>query len=231
MELAYIQEGLFRMGSENVRIGADPVHSVQITQAFWLGMYEVTQKEYEALTGTNPSRFQGDVNPVEMVSWNDAVAFCKTLTDRERNAGRLPEGYEYRLPSEAEWEYAARGGANGSDTEYSGPNTQEELAWHLDNYGDRTHPVAAGKQNALGLYGMSGNVWEWCLDWYDKAYYESSAASDPVGPQTGSLRVCRGGLCFLTFDGFCPAACRDPDPPTNVDDFLGFRVALGPSLR
>ena len=231
MELTYVEEGFVRMGSENLVNRASPVHRVQITQAFWIGTCEVTQKQYEALTGENPSRFPGDTNPVETVDWNDAVAFCKMLTERERDAERLPEGFEYRLPSEAEWEYAARGGARSSDVDAFESDPKRDLQWHLKNYGDQTHPVNAGKRNALGLYGMSGNVWEWCLDWYDDTYYGRSPAADPVGPQTGSLRVCRGGIQPFIYDGFSPAAYRDPDPPTNVDDFLGFRVVLGPSLR
>jgi len=185
MDLVWVEAGSFAMGTavgfgrtiarilETVTFGRidlggyddhdyeRPVRTVEITNGFWMGKTEVTQAQYEALTGNNPSTFKGANLPVETVSWRDAVKYCELLTDRERRAGRLPEGYVYRLPTEAEWEYAARGGRQGRDTIYSGSDTVGEVAWYDGNSGRRTHPVGTKAANELGLHDSEGNeVWE-----------------------------------------------------------------------
>jgi formylglycine-generating enzyme required for sulfatase activity len=231
LELVYVEKGSFQMGSANVTNLAYPVHPVRITRSFWMGKYEVTQKQYKELAGTNPSQYKGDTKPVERVTWHEAVAFCEALTEREQHAKRLPEGYKYRLPTEAEWEHAARGGKKGGDANYVGPHPYQLIKWHFDNYHSKAHPVGAGRKNTLGLYEMSGNVWEWCLDWHVEAPYETGPATDPLGPPMGKARITKGGLHIYAFDGFSPAAYRDPIPPKLRDEFLGFRVVLAPRLR
>jgi formylglycine-generating enzyme required for sulfatase activity len=227
LELVHVAPGLFRMGSEDGHSDSDeqPVHEVRITRPFWLGKCEVTQAEHEKLMGENPSHFEGARNPVEQVSWNDAVAFCRKMTERERAAGRLPSGYEYRLPTEAEWEYAARGGPKSKGFTYSGSNDVGDVAWYDRNSDKKTHAVGQKKPNELGLCDMSGNVYEWCGDWLGG--YPSGTAADPPGAGTGSFRVDRGGSWILSAR-FCRSASRNWLTPTVSYDYLGFRVALAP---
>jgi formylglycine-generating enzyme required for sulfatase activity len=223
MEMVYVEPGSFQMGSDSGDSDEKPVHTVRISRAFWMGKYEVTQSQYQALTGTNPSSFKGLSLPVESVSWNDAVAFCRTLTDRERKAGRLPQGYAYRLPTEAEWEYAARGGSKSRGFEYAGSGSFDEVAWHSGNSGSKTHPAGQKKPNELGLYDMSGNVWEWCHDSHDAGYYAKSPASDPTGVLSGGLRVLRGGSWYF-LPWFCRSSYRHLISPVSSANSRGFRV-------
>ncbi len=227
LEFVYVAPGSFQMGSKNGGSEEKPVHAVRISRGFWLGKYEVTQAEYEAVVGTNPSSFKGARNPVETVSWNDASAFCAKLTERERAAGRLPAGYEYRLPTEAEWEYAARGGAASKGYTYAGSNNVDEVAWYDKNSGNATHPVGKLKANEVGLYDMSGNVWEWCLDWYDGEYYGRSPNVDPANTQAASNRVDRGGG-WSNVARCVRSAYRDWLGPGGTDYILGFRACLAP---
>jgi len=192
-----------------------------------MGTYEVTQQQYQSIMGDNPSYIKGASNPVEEVSWNDAVSFCEKLTDRERQASHLPEGYAYRLPTEAEWEYAARGGNRRRDTEFAGSNTIADIAWYHENGGGKTHPVGQKQANELGLYDMSGNVYEWCHDWYGS--YLSGSQTDPAGPVTGQSRVNRGGS-WANFSHLCRVALRSAYTPTRPFYNLGFRVVLAPSV-
>ena len=222
LALVPIKPGSFMMGSlldEKKR-----QHKVTLTKAYWLGKYEVTQGEYERVVGKNPSHFKGAKLPVEDVSWSDAEAFCAKLTDRERKAGRLPAGHEYRLPTEAEWEYACRA---GTQTAYSFGDDAGKLgdyAWYCDNSGTKTHEVGQKKPNTWSLYDMHGNVWEWCLDWFGD--YPAGAVTDPVGPRTGSFRVRRGGSWY-DFPWLCRAAyLRRGYAPASSGYGLGFRVAL-----
>jgi formylglycine-generating enzyme required for sulfatase activity len=161
------------------------------------------------------------------VSWNDASAFCAKLTERERAAGRLPAGYEYRLPTEAEWEYAARGGAASKGYTYAGSNNVDEVAWYDKNSGNATHPVGKLKANEVGLYDMSGNVWEWCLDWYDGEYYGRSPNTDPANTSAASYRVFRGGS-WGSGARNVRSARRYGDRPGRTISLLGFRACLAP---
>jgi formylglycine-generating enzyme required for sulfatase activity len=197
---AWIAAGTFTMGSSSTELDRasdeDPRAQVTISRGFWMSKYETTQEEYQSVMGSNPSFYKGDARrPVERVSWLDATAFCSKLTARELEAGRLPTGYAYRLPTEAEWEYACRAGSQtrfeyGDDPNY---NLLDEYAWHD---GITTHPVGLKRPNAWGLYDMHGNVFEWCSDWYGN--YPGGTLTDPLGPKTGSARVIRGGGSLST---------------------------------
>jgi formylglycine-generating enzyme required for sulfatase activity len=162
-------------------------HMVTLTQGFWLSDHEVTQGEFEAVMGSNPSWHKGDSNrPVEKVTWESAVLYCQKLTERDRAAGRNTSQQEYRLPTEAEWEYAARAGTTGSRY-----GNLDEIGWHSGNSGLGPHPVKQKSPNAWGLYDMIGNVWEWCSDRWDD--YPTGSAIDPSGPIAGTSHVFRGG--------------------------------------
>ena len=224
-----VSSGSFQMGAREGQKDEMPVHTVVLSRDFWIGKYEVTQAEYGHLIATNPSTFKDSLNPVEGISWKAAVAFCAKLTDRERKAGHLPPEYEYRLPTEAEWEYAARGGGKSQDFDYSGSNDAMEVAWHEAN-SEKTHPVGGKRANELGLHDMSGNVWEWCGDWYASDYYGRSRTADPKGVASGSGRVFRGGG-FSDFADVCCTTNRFSSGPSYANFFLGFRVVLAPHLQ
>jgi formylglycine-generating enzyme len=170
----------------------------------------------------------GETHPVVGVSWHNARALCAWLTDKERQAGRLPADYEYRLPTEAQWEYAARGGSQSQGYGFSGSNSIDEVAWYAINSGDHTHPVAQKRGNELGLFDMSGNVWEWCWDWYGT--YASGPATDPAGPATGTTRVFRGGS-WIYLSPYCRMAFRHNNTPTLASSSIGFRVVLAPPVQ
>ena len=223
MFLMPVAAGSFQMGSESGGADEKPVRTVRITEDFWMGKTEVTQAEYRKVTGKSPSNFKGDDLPVEAVGWNDAVAFCDELTRRERTAGLLPQGYVYRLPTEAEWEYAARGGSKSKDFTYVGGNDINAVGWFYGNSENKTHPVGQKAPNELGLYDMSGNVWEWCHDWYGA--YSTSSVSDPKGPGNGLYRVNRGG-CWFFVSTFCRSVGRYRSEPSVTGSNLGFRVVL-----
>ena len=194
---------------------------------FLLGVYEVTQEQYEKVMGANPSKFQGSQNPVEMVSWDDAVEFCQKLSElpQEKVAGHV-----YRLPTEAEWEFACRA---ETATKFSFGDDESQLgecAWFQDNSGSKTHPVGKKKPNAWGLYDMHGNGWEWCQDWYGYGEYASVAVTDPTGASTGSNRVFRGG-CWNNPAGYCRSSNRCRAYPSLRDYYRGFRVAMVPSSQ
>jgi formylglycine-generating enzyme required for sulfatase activity len=230
MKLVLVPKGTFMMGSpesEEGRQKDETQHEVTISKDYYLGVYEVTQAQYEKVMGKNPSSFPvakvGNENadlPVENVSWDDAVEFCKKLSDlpEEKKAGR-----EYRLPTEAEWEYACRA---GSKTAYAFDDEEgllPEYGWFSRNSSRRTHTVGLLEPNAWGLYDMHGNVWEWCSDRYGD--YPKGAVSDPSGPKEGSYRVFRGGGWSLGA-AFCRSACRDGLAPSIRINVIGFRVAL-----
>ena len=186
MEMVYVKGGCYQMGDSFYEGGSEekPVHGVCVDD-FYLGKYEVTQGQWKKIMGGNPSHFSkcGDNCPVEMVNWNDAQEFISRL-NKGTGAGK------YRLPTEAEWEYAARSG--GKREKHSSGDVYDG-AWYFASSGNETHPVGTKAPNGLGIYDMSGNVWEWTNDWYEGDYYSHSARKNPAGPSTGDLRVLRGG--------------------------------------
>ncbi|MDR1343397.1 MAG: formylglycine-generating enzyme family protein [Prevotellaceae bacterium] len=217
-EMVLVQGGTFEMGCTNEQ-GSDcaddvqPVHSVTLSN-FYIGKYEVTQAQWEALMDSNPSNFRGGNLPVETVSWDDAQKFIERL-----NAAT---GKQYRLPTEAEWEYAARGGSKSKGYQYSGSSSVEEVAWFSDNSEGATHPVGAKRPNELGIYDMSGNVWEWCYDRYGS--YPASAQHNPAGASSGSYRVFRGGS--WAYDAsYCPVFDRGGNSSGDRGYSFGFRLA------
>jgi formylglycine-generating enzyme required for sulfatase activity len=215
MEFVPIATGSFMMGSD-VDSDEKPAHRVTLTQPYWMVKTEVTQAQYERVMGVNPSNFKGAQNPVDTVSWNNAVEFCRKLTAQERQAGRLPEGYEYTLPTEAQWEYACRAGTTG---DYAGD--RDSMGWYDDNSEKTTHLVGQKQPNAWGLYDMHGNVYEWCSDWYGD--YPSGSVTDPRGATSGSYRVLRSGSWFF-FDSACRSANRNCTTPEYADKGqFGFR--------
>ena len=215
-----VEAGTFTMGAtpEQEKPSGDekPAHQVTISKDFYIGETEVTQDLWQAVMGSNPSRFRGSSNPVEEVSWNDCQEFISRL-----NAAT---GQRFRLPTEAEWEFAARGGNKSRGYQYSGSNNIFEVAWYEDNSGSKPHPVKTKQPNELGIYDMSGNVWEWCLDWHKRGYYKKSPSTDPAGPDSGSGRVNRGGS--WSFDAsYCRVASRFGIVPPGYK-FSGLRLAL-----
>jgi len=220
LELVWIPAGGFTMGSpadERDRSDKETQHRVTLTKGFWLGKYEVTQEQYQQVTGSNPSKFKGAKNPVESVSWDDAKAFCEVL------AKKL--GKTVRLPTEAEWEYVCRA---GTTTRFYTGDSESRLAgaaWYSRNCDDATHPVGEKKPNAWGLYDMHGNVWEWCEDWYGG--YPSGNVTDPRGPAYGSLRVIRGGS-WSGFASYCRVGYRFGNYPDSGSNYVGFRACLPP---
>ena len=214
-----IKGGTFRMGATSEQSNYDndekPVHSVTLSD-YYMGETEVTQELWEAVMGSNPSRFMGDnQRPVERVSWDDCQEFIKKLNQLT--------GKEFRLPTEAEWEYAARGGKYSRGYKYSGSNNSDEVAWYGTNSGDKTHPVATKKANELGLYDMSGNVLEWCNDWYGD--YHSNSQTNPTGPSQGEYRVLRGGSWDFN-DGGVRVSDRLNFTPDFRFIYYGLRLAL-----
>jgi len=192
---------------------------VTLTKGFWMGKYEVTQEQYQQMIGMNPSEFKDKKNPVEMVSWHDAKAFCETMTARV--------GETVRLPTEAEWEYACRA---GTKTRFYTGDSRKDLAkagWCRENSGGKPHPVGQKMPNGWGLYDMHGNVVEWCWDWFGADYYGESPAADPTGPRSGKTRVRRGGN-WKDWSG-PRSAHRGGNPPDTTYIKQGFRVVLSAS--
>jgi formylglycine-generating enzyme len=202
-----------------------------------MSKYEVTQAEYEAVMGNNPSYFSGANKPVERVTWYNAVAYCNQLSLNEgleacytingSNVTWNQNANGYRLPTEAEWEYAAGASATLSNrTKWSGTDSESDLgdyAWYSSNSGNKSHEVGSKQPNALGLYDMSGNLWEWCWDWYGD--YSSNSQTNPTGPASGSNRVFRGGS-WSRYAQYCRVAIRNYDDPSLSIISLGFRVCL-----
>ena len=221
LEMAYVRPGAFVMGSEDGDSDERPETRVTLTRSFWLGTSEVTQGQYETVMGQNPSAYPGANRPVERISWEDAIEFCHRLTERERQAGRLPEGYVFTLPTEAQWEYACRAGTNDP---YAGNGDLVSQGWYVGNSGGQTHPVAQKQANGWGLYDMLGNVWEWCLDWYG-GNHPGGSVTDYSGSQLSSTHVIRGGG-WNSDSHFCRSSYRNGLEPGFRFDYLGFRVAL-----
>jgi formylglycine-generating enzyme required for sulfatase activity len=204
----------------------DPQTTIQLTRGYWICRYEVTQAEFQTVMNSNPSLFRGEPRrPVENVNWFQAVEYCARLTEREQADGNLPLNYAYRLPTEAEWAYAARAGTTtrfsyGDDPGYT---QLRNYAWYSGNSGLRPHPVGEKLPNPWGLYDMHGNVFEWCSDWFDDL--PGGFQIDPIGPNSGIDRIIRGGYWDSGPD-FCRSALRVHYPPETNISYLGFRVAL-----
>lgn len=219
-QMVEVEGGIFQMGAtrEQGNEACDdekPVHSVKV-DTFRISKYTVTQGEWMVLMGHNPSHFRGDSSlPVENVSWEDAEFFIAHLNSMTSGG--------YRLPTEAEWEYAARGGRLTRGFRYSGSNNPGEVAWTSRNSEGRTHPVGKLKPNELGLYDMSGNVCEWCMDWHGE--YGSSPLINPRGPSSGESRVLRGGVWYFS-PGSARVSYRSGGPPDSRDKGDGFRLAF-----
>ncbi len=227
--MVFVEGGTYQMGGEYTIVDYiffmflwiprdyKPIHNVTVND-FYIGKYEVTQKEWEAVMGSNPSNFKGANRPVEQVSWNDVQEYIRKLNTKT--------GKHYRLPTEAEWEYAAKGGNQSRGYEYSGSNGIDEVAWYDGNSSNQTHKVGQKQPNELGIYDMSGNVWERCSDWYGENYYKNSPSINPKGPDSGKYRVFRGGSWYY-FESYCCSSYRG-DYPDNNDGERGFRLVLDP---
>lgn len=221
VEMVFVEGGCFDMGCTSEQSNCDddekPVHEVCVDD-FYMSKTEVTQKQWREIMGDNPSRFDGCDNcPVESVSWNDVQEFIKKLNTKT--------GGNFRLPTEAEWEFAARGGNNSRGYKYAGSDNIGNVAWYKSNSGSKTLLVGTKQPNELGLYDMSGNVWEWCSDWYDSDYYGDSRRENPQGPSSGSRRVLRGGSWLSLDGGYCRVAGRDGSVPGITFNYYGFRIA------
>ena len=216
--MVYVQGGTFTMGAtseqESDFIAEKPVHSVTLS-SYYIGKTEVTQELWQAVMGSNPSKFKGDRKPVEQVSWDDCQTFISKLNTLT--------GKNYRLPTEAEWEFAARGGIKSKGYKYSGSNIISDVAWYKDNSGETTHEVGTKSPNELGLYDMSGNVSVWCSDWFNR--YSSSPSNNPTGPDSGIFRVYRGGRWGDVAIG-CHLSNRHFDSPDYCSYELGLRLCL-----
>jgi formylglycine-generating enzyme required for sulfatase activity len=217
-----VDGGSFTMGCTNPQdaecyFWEKPRHTVTI-DTFYMGKFLVTQKQWKAIMGNDPSKKECQDCPVIYVSWHDAQMFISKLNQLS--------GKNYRLPTEAEWEYAAKGGNQSHGYKYAGSNDAMEVAWFDTLISHHTHPVGTKKANELGLYDMSGNVWQWCSDWFDEKYYSKSPSNNPKGPETGNgNRVLRGGSWWGPMKD-CRVANRDMYPPDSKDDDVGFRLAM-----
>ena len=234
MKMIWVEGGDFLMGctSEQSDCDSDEQNVRRVTvDGFYIGMLEVTQSQWEKVVGTSiyqqwtkadisgsPSRGVGPDYPMYCVSWDEAMEFCRLLSNKT--------GRTYTLPTEAQWEYAARGGNKNEGAKYAGSNMIDAVAWYSENSGSSTHIVGSKRANALGIYDMSGNVWDWCKDWYANSYV-SYDTNNPVGPSSGSSRVVRGGSWDYTAS-FCRVANRNYISPGNRDYNLGFRVVCLP---
>ncbi len=218
MPMVKVEGGSFLMGSKRGKKSERPAHFVTL-DTFYIGKHEVTKKQWLAIMGTNPSLFPGcESCPVDGVSWHDVHAFINKLNKKT--------GRNYRLPTEAEWEYAARGGKKSLDQKYAGNNDPSVVAWMKSNSSARTHPVGTKWPNELGLYDMSGNVLEWCSDWFEDAYYSIRGTHvNPTGPLRGNERVVRGGS--FKYDGsLARVAARLDLRETSRYNDVGFRLVL-----
>ena len=213
-EMIYVEGGSFTRYSSN-SFGFGKEEHVVTLDSFYIGKYPITQKEWISIMGNNPSHFKGDNLPVEQVSWNDVQNFITKLN--------LKTGENYRLPTEAEWEYAARGGIKSKGYKYAGSNNINEVAWYKSNSSNQTQPVGTKAPNELGIYDMSGNVWEWCQDWYDENYYSISPNNNPKGSYKGTIRVLRGGSWYVAGSNCC-SAIRGRNVPIGRSSFYGFRL-------
>lgn len=221
-----VKAGTFEMGSVKGDADERPVHSVTITKDYYIGETEVTQAFWEAVTGYSPTKDgapwitsygKGDEYPAYNVSYEDVLSFIDLLNEKT--------GQTFRMPTEAEWEYAAKGGHKSLGYTYSGGNTVADVAWYEGNSSGKSHPVKTKNANELGIYDMSGNVWEWCADMYSESYYSESPSNDPKGPETGSSRVLRGGS-FGHAVTYSRTSERTKFSPNETNNYFGFRLAM-----
>jgi formylglycine-generating enzyme required for sulfatase activity len=223
VEMVFVQGGTFRMGCTIEQLDEcwdyeKPAHNVNLS-GFYIGKYPVTQRLWkQVMNGDDPSSFKGDDLPVETVSWDDVQVFITNLNNLTQR--------QYRLPTEAEWEYAARGGRESRGYKYAGSDDIDEVAWYDENSGWTTQPVGTKAPNELGIYDMSGNVWEWVNDWWGE-YPEADSRTDPRGPSSGSGRVVRGGS-WDSGARICRVSYRSTDAPDSRSYNIGFRLALSP---
>ncbi len=240
LEMIHVKGDAYIMGDHNWKQEGDGgdirvPHEIRVS-SFWIGKYEVSQREWMEIMSKNPSQWKGEELPVENVSWHDAVEFCNRLSDYE-GLTRCYSGSGndivcnwkangYRLPTEAEWEFAARGGVKSRGFKYSGSNNIDEVAWYDGNSGARTQYVGTRNGNELKIHDMSGNVWEWCWDWYDVFYYKSSEKVDPEGMDIGWERCLRGGSWYYNA-GLCEVSFRSYRAPGHRYNNIGFRVCRG----
>ncbi len=214
IELVYVQGGTFTMGSDDSEAldREKPAHQVKLSD-YYIGKYPVTQEQWQAVRGDNPSRFQGEQRPVENVSWDDTQEFFEKISQ--------VTGEKFRLPTEAEWEFAARGGMYSQGYTYAGSDRLKQVGWYDENGDDQTHEVSQLLANELGLHDMSGNVYEWCQDWFGSGYYEEcqkhGVVENPQGADSGTDRVLRGGSWV--------------DPPVSLPLCLSVSRRSGGSLR
>jgi len=226
-DMVFVEGDTFKMGCDDGNKNEKPIHTVTVSN-FYLGKYEITQKQWIDIMGQDPPEITSagcDQCPVERISWNEIQEFLQEFN--------IKSGKKYRLPTEAEWEYAARGGNQSKGYMYSGSNALKDVAWFAGNSYEKTHPVGQKQPNELGIYDMSGNVWEWCADPYDADYYEKSPKDNPEGPSKGSYRSLRGGswnkdpeYCRITFRGWSHPGNRYKGPPGLRRDYGGFRLCL-----
>lgn len=235
-----VQGGSFKMGTDQlVEKHEAPAHNVMVS-SFYLGKTEVTFEDFDKFTtatkrDTVPSGTWGrGKQPVFMVSWLDAIAYCNWLSETEKlskyylikdkQVTIIDTAKGYRLPTEAEWEYAARGGNSGKGLPFAGGDVINEVGWYIDNAAGQTHPVGQKQPNELGLYDMTGNVWEWVWDWYSDSYYNQAAGTDPRGPETGNYRVMRGGAWY-NYGNYAQVTTRQNHDAGFRQNSVGFRVA------
>ena len=219
IDMVRVEAGTFTMGAtpemKDPFDNEKPTHQVTLTNDYYIGKYEVTQALWQAVMGNNPSGFKGDNLPVEKVSWDDCQEFISKLNKMT--------GKKFRLPTEAEWEYAARGGKKSRGYQYSGSNNFSDVVWYIENSGSKTHAVGTKQGNELGIYDMSGNVWEWCQDWYGS--YNSTSQVNPTGANSGSYRVLRGD-CWDDAAKYCRSSYRGLNSPGHRSHCIGLRLVL-----
>ena len=222
LELVWVEPGTFIMGASEESFDEQP-HEVTLSKGYWIGRYPITQEQWDAMNikKGHQNYWLGNKLPVEMVEWDETICFCNALTKELEQ--KLPIGYYFDLPTEAQWEFAARGGIRTQGFIYSGSDKCDEVAWYDCTRDSCTHEVGQKKENELGIFDMSGNVWEWCRDWY--GLYPNMSINDPRGPSNGSDKVCRGGR-YLNKDYTLVSARYFEDVKSGCSWFLGFRIVL-----
>ena len=228
LKMIWIPSGKFVMGSPKSEPGhrqeEEELHQVTISRGFWIGQFEVTQAQFETILGENPSTFKDPQMPVHKVNWEDAMEFCKALTDREKSVNRMPDKWGFNLPTEAQWEYACRA---DTTTVFNFGNEAEELpqyGWFVDNSDGRPKTIGTKKPNAWGIHDLHGNMGEWCFDWYGKAY-PVDGSIDPITKKASAFKVFRGGT-YTDIAERCRAAYRNRITPDTRNPWIGFRVVL-----